>query len=154
MFLWPQFPLTCRYSTYYGMFHFCVADSERDWRKGSKQYRFLEKCLASVDRWKQPWLIFVAHHPLGYSSNDWFGEEGHLKSPWVGMTCRGFGKSTGLISLSMATSMPMKGHAPFTKYGWSNLIWRFLRLSMETNLRALDLWNSWAWVWHGNTRDF
>ncbi|XP_030935935.1 probable inactive purple acid phosphatase 27 [Quercus lobata] len=65
----------------YGMFRFCVADSEHDWRKGSEQYRFLEKCLASVDRRKQPWLIFVAHRPLGYSSNDWFGEEGSFEEP-------------------------------------------------------------------------
>ncbi|XP_030937446.1 probable inactive purple acid phosphatase 27 [Quercus lobata] len=69
------------YSTDYGMFHFCVADSEHDWRKGSEQYRFLEQCLASVDRRKQPWLIFVAHRPLGYSSNDWFGEEGSFEEP-------------------------------------------------------------------------
>ena len=63
------------------MFHFCVADSEHDWRKGSEQYRILEQCLASVDRRKQPWLIFVAHRPLGYSSNDWFGEEGSFEEP-------------------------------------------------------------------------
>ncbi|KAK8690832.1 hypothetical protein V6N13_074358 [Hibiscus sabdariffa] len=66
------------YSTDYGMFHFCIADSEHDWREGSQQYKFIEKCLASVDRRKQPWLIFVAHRVLGYSSSYWkdgsFGE--------------------------------------------------------------------------------
>lgn len=63
---------SCRYSTDYGMFRFCVADSEHDWREGSEQYEFIEKCLASVDRRKQPWLIFMAHRVLGYSSNSWY----------------------------------------------------------------------------------
>ncbi|KAL5543914.1 hypothetical protein UlMin_007698, partial [Ulmus minor] len=27
------------YSTDYGMFHFCIADSEHDWREGSEQYK-------------------------------------------------------------------------------------------------------------------
>jgi hypothetical protein len=61
----------CRYSTDYGMFHFCIADSEHDWREGSEQYKFIEKCLASADRKKQPWLIFAAHRVLGYSSSYW-----------------------------------------------------------------------------------
>nr|POE75869.1 putative inactive purple acid phosphatase 27 [Quercus suber] len=69
------------YSTDYGMFHFCIADTEHDWREGSEQYKFIEKCLASVDRRKQPWLIFAAHRPLGYSSNDWFGQEGSFSEP-------------------------------------------------------------------------
>lgn len=60
------------------MFHFCIADSEHDWREGSEQYKFIENCLASADRQKQPWLIFVAHRVLGYSSSYWkdgsFGE--------------------------------------------------------------------------------
>ncbi|KAE8123904.1 hypothetical protein FH972_018823 [Carpinus fangiana] len=49
------------YSTDYGMFRFCVADSEHDWREGSEQYKFIENCLATADRQKQPWLIFIAH---------------------------------------------------------------------------------------------
>lgn len=60
------------------MFRFCVADSEHDWREGTEQYKFIEKCFASVDRQKQPWLIFVAHRVLGYTSSYWqhadFGE--------------------------------------------------------------------------------
>lgn len=59
------------YSTDYGMFHFCIADSEHDWREGSEQYKFIEKCFASADRKKQPWLIFAAHRVLGYSSSYW-----------------------------------------------------------------------------------
>ncbi|KAH6802535.1 purple acid phosphatase 27 [Perilla frutescens var. frutescens] len=69
------------YSTDYGMFHFCVADSEHDWREGSEQYKFIEKCLASADRQKQPWLIFIAHRVLGYSSNDWYGLQGSFEEP-------------------------------------------------------------------------
>ncbi|KAI3785862.1 hypothetical protein L1987_44988 [Smallanthus sonchifolius] len=69
------------YSTDYGMFHFCIADSEHDWREGSEQYTWIEKCLASVDRQKQPWLIFSAHRVLGYSSNDWLANEGAFEEP-------------------------------------------------------------------------
>ncbi|KAG9143448.1 hypothetical protein Leryth_025138, partial [Lithospermum erythrorhizon] len=69
------------YSTDYGMFHFCIADSEHDWREGSEQYRFIEKCLASVDRKTQPWLIFAAHRVLGYSSEKYYGLEGSFEEP-------------------------------------------------------------------------
>ncbi|XP_042496060.1 probable inactive purple acid phosphatase 27 [Macadamia integrifolia] len=69
------------YSVDYGMFHFCIADTEHDWREGSEQYKFIEKCLASVDRKKQPWLIFAAHRVLGYSSNYWYGVEGSFEEP-------------------------------------------------------------------------
>ena len=71
----------CRYSTDYGMFHFCIADSEHDWRQGTEQYKFIEHCLASADRRKQPWLIFAAHRVLGYSSNAYFAEEGSFEEP-------------------------------------------------------------------------
>ncbi|KAB1217429.1 putative inactive purple acid phosphatase 27 [Morella rubra] len=69
------------YATDYGMFHFCIADSEHDWREGTEQYRFIEQCLASADRQKQPWLIFAAHRVLGYSSNTWYAEEGSFEEP-------------------------------------------------------------------------
>ncbi|KAE9597454.1 putative phosphodiesterase I [Lupinus albus] len=58
----------CRYVSDCGMFCFCVADSEYDLREGSEQYQFMENCLATIDRKKQRWLIFSAHHVLGYSS--------------------------------------------------------------------------------------
>ena len=79
--IFPTFLCFCRYSTDYGMFHFCIADSEHDWREGTEQYKFIEHCLASVDRRKQPWLIFAAHRVLGYSSNDWYAEEGAFEEP-------------------------------------------------------------------------
>ncbi|PON77307.1 Acid phosphatase [Parasponia andersonii] len=69
------------YSADYGMFKFCVAESEHDWRAGLEQYKWIEKCLASADRRKQPWLIFMAHRVLGYPSNSWYGQEGSFAEP-------------------------------------------------------------------------
>ncbi|XP_031130000.1 nucleotide pyrophosphatase/phosphodiesterase-like [Ipomoea triloba] len=69
------------YQTEYGLFHFCIADTEHDWRIGSEQYKFIEKCLASANRHKTPWLIFAAHRVLGYSSNDWYAKEGSFEEP-------------------------------------------------------------------------
>ncbi|GER43805.1 purple acid phosphatase 27 [Striga asiatica] len=73
--------MIARYSTDYGMFRFCIADTEHDWREGSKQYKFIEHCLASVDRQKQPWLIFMAHRVLGYSSDETYANEGSFAEP-------------------------------------------------------------------------
>ncbi|EPS73863.1 hypothetical protein M569_00891, partial [Genlisea aurea] len=69
------------YSTDYGLFRFCIANSELDWREGTEQYRFIERCLASADRQKQPWLIFAAHRVLGYSSDYYYGLEGSFEEP-------------------------------------------------------------------------
>ncbi|PQP92659.1 putative inactive purple acid phosphatase 1 [Prunus yedoensis var. nudiflora] len=69
------------YSTDYGMFRFCIADTEHDWREGTEQYKFIENCLASVDRQKQPWLIFLAHRVLGYSSASFYVAEGSFEEP-------------------------------------------------------------------------
>jgi len=69
------------YSTDYGMFRFCVANTELDWRPGTEQYRFIEHCLSSVDRQKQPWLIFLAHRVLGYSSATFYADEGTTEEP-------------------------------------------------------------------------
>lgn len=74
-------PCFDRYATDYGMFRFCVADTEHDWREGTEQYNFIEHCLASVDRQKQPWLIFLAHRVLGYSSATWYADEGTFAEP-------------------------------------------------------------------------
>ncbi|CAL5013696.1 unnamed protein product [Urochloa decumbens] len=69
------------YKVDYGMFRFCIADSEHDWRVGTPQYKFIEECLSTVDRKHQPWLIFAAHRVLGYSSNDWYAMEGSFEEP-------------------------------------------------------------------------
>lgn len=63
------------------MFHFCIADSEHDWREGSEQYEWIEKCFASVDRQRQPWLIFAANRVLGYSSSSPYALEGSFEEP-------------------------------------------------------------------------
>jgi hypothetical protein len=70
-----------RYLTDYGMFRFCIADSEHDWREGTEQYKFIENCFATVDRKKQPWLIFMAHRVLGYSSGYFYGIDGTFAEP-------------------------------------------------------------------------
>ncbi|XP_062232238.1 nucleotide pyrophosphatase/phosphodiesterase-like [Phragmites australis] len=69
------------YKVDYGMFRFCIADSEHDWREGTAQYKFIEHCLSTVDRKHQPWLIFAAHRVLGYSSNSWYAMEGSFEEP-------------------------------------------------------------------------
>ncbi|XP_054820167.1 probable inactive purple acid phosphatase 27 [Prosopis cineraria] len=69
------------YATDYGMFRFCIADTEHDWREGSEQYKFIEHCLATADRQKQPWLIFAAHRVLGYSSDYYYALEGSFEEP-------------------------------------------------------------------------
>lgn len=71
----------CRHEVDYGMFHFCVADTEADWREGTEQYKFLEECFAKVDRQRQPWLIFLAHRVLGYSSGIFYSQEGVFAEP-------------------------------------------------------------------------
>ncbi len=75
LFLWT------RYSADYGMFHFCVAASEEDWREGTEQWNFLDQCLGSVDRSKQPWLIFLAHRVLGYSTGSEYQVIGSFGEP-------------------------------------------------------------------------
>ncbi|RLN32938.1 putative inactive purple acid phosphatase 27 [Panicum miliaceum] len=69
------------YAADHGMFRFCVGDTEHDWRPGSEQHAFLERCFASADRKHQPWLVFAAHRPLGYSSNDFYAAEGSFAEP-------------------------------------------------------------------------
>jgi hypothetical protein len=63
------------------MFRFCIAHTEEDWRPGTEQYKFIEQCLSSVDRQKQPWLIFLAHRVLGYSSCAYYESEGTFEEP-------------------------------------------------------------------------
>ncbi|CAK7336708.1 unnamed protein product [Dovyalis caffra] len=100
------------YSTDYGMLHFCIADGEQDRRKGSEQYAFIEKCLASVDKQKQPRLIFAAHLVPGV----------HGK----GKFCRDFGRNTRCTFHLMDTPTTMKGHALFT--------WLFLLCKLDRML--------------------
>ncbi|PWA46378.1 inactive purple acid phosphatase-like protein [Artemisia annua] len=93
--------MVARYLTNYVMFHFCIADSEHDWREGSDQYKWIEKYLASVDKNKQPWQIFAAHRVLRYSSNSWYAQEGSFEDPWEENIYRSYGRNIKWISRSM-----------------------------------------------------
>jgi acid phosphatase type 7 len=68
------------------MFRFCVANTKLDWRPATEQYRFIKHFLSSVDRQKQPWLIFLAHRVLGYSSATFYADEGTTEEP-MGREC-------------------------------------------------------------------
>jgi hypothetical protein len=57
-----------RYAANWGAFKFCIGNSEIDWTIGSEQHKFLEHCLSSTDRSKQPWLVLLMHRVVGYSS--------------------------------------------------------------------------------------
>ncbi|CAN6444135.1 unnamed protein product [Victoria cruziana] len=47
--------------------HFTVISTEHSWIQGSEQYKWIEKDLASVNRTRTPWLLFMGHRPM-YSS--------------------------------------------------------------------------------------
>ncbi|KAK4253781.1 hypothetical protein QN277_010413 [Acacia crassicarpa] len=55
------------YSIEQGSVHFTVISTEHDWTENSEQYQWIQKDMASVDRQKTPWLIFMGHRPM-YSS--------------------------------------------------------------------------------------
>ncbi|KAL9662943.1 hypothetical protein QQ045_027778 [Rhodiola kirilowii] len=55
------------YSIEQGPVHFTVISTEHDWTEDSEQYAWIKSDLASVDRSKTPWLIFMGHRPM-YSS--------------------------------------------------------------------------------------
>ncbi|KAB1217440.1 putative inactive purple acid phosphatase 1 [Morella rubra] len=103
------------YSTDFGMFHFCIADGEHDWREGSEQYRFIEHCLASADRQKQPWLIFAAHRVLGYSSDYFYGLEGSFAEPMGRESLQKLWQKYKVDLAFMAMSITMKGRVPYTR---------------------------------------
>ncbi|KAM7265438.1 hypothetical protein ACFE04_003121 [Oxalis oulophora] len=55
------------YSIEQGPVHFTVISTEHDWSPNSEQYAWMQKDMASVDRSKTPWLVFMGHRPM-YSS--------------------------------------------------------------------------------------
>uniref|UniRef100_A0A2N9EWH6 Purple acid phosphatase n=2 Tax=Fagus sylvatica TaxID=28930 RepID=A0A2N9EWH6_FAGSY len=55
------------YSIEQASVHFIVISTEHDWSENSEQYAWMKKDMASVDRSKTPWLIFMGHRPM-YSS--------------------------------------------------------------------------------------
>ncbi|XP_062173748.1 probable inactive purple acid phosphatase 27 [Alnus glutinosa] len=60
------------YSIEQASVHFTVISTEHDWSQNSEQYEWMKKDMASVDRSKTPWLIFMGHRPMYSSSDDAF----------------------------------------------------------------------------------
>ncbi|XP_040364859.1 probable inactive purple acid phosphatase 27 [Rosa chinensis] len=52
------------YSIEQGSVHITMISTEHDWTKNSEQYQWMKKDMASVDRSKTPWLIFMGHRPM------------------------------------------------------------------------------------------
>ncbi|KAK1360460.1 Purple acid phosphatase [Heracleum sosnowskyi] len=57
------------YSIEQGSVHFTVISTEHEWSESSEQYAWMKMDMASVDRTRTPWLIFMGHRPM-YSSSD------------------------------------------------------------------------------------
>ncbi|GKU92222.1 hypothetical protein SLEP1_g5981 [Rubroshorea leprosula] len=57
------------YSIEQGSIHFTIMSTEHDWSENSEQYGWMESDMASVDRSRTPWLIFMGHRPM-YTSTD------------------------------------------------------------------------------------
>eukprot|EP01138_Halocafeteria_seosinensis_P005643 gb/GECG01005769.1/.p1 GENE.gb/GECG01005769.1/~~gb/GECG01005769.1/.p1 ORF type:complete len:624 (+),score=34.21 gb/GECG01005769.1/:1-1872(+) len=60
------------YSFDWGPIHYLVMSTETDFMPGSSQYKWIVNDLASVNRTKQPWLVFMGHRPMYTSSNHSF----------------------------------------------------------------------------------
>ncbi|KAL5543670.1 hypothetical protein UlMin_007454 [Ulmus minor] len=56
------------YSIEQGSVHFTIISTEHQWAKNSEQYKWMQKDMASVDRSRTPWLIFMGHRPMYTSS--------------------------------------------------------------------------------------
>ncbi|CAM8966775.1 unnamed protein product [Rhodiola kirilowii] len=52
------------YSIEQGPVHFTVISTEHDWTQNSEQYNWIKSNLASVDRSRTPWLVFMGHRPM------------------------------------------------------------------------------------------
>lgn len=59
------------YSIEQGSVHFTVISTEHAWSENSEQYVWMQKDMASVNRQKTPWLIFMGHRPM-YTTNHGF----------------------------------------------------------------------------------
>ncbi|XP_008231438.1 PREDICTED: probable inactive purple acid phosphatase 27 [Prunus mume] len=57
------------YSIEQASVHITVISTEHDWSQNSEQYQWMRRDMASVDRSKTPWLIFMGHRPM-YTSAD------------------------------------------------------------------------------------
>ncbi|KAK9283452.1 hypothetical protein L1049_011696 [Liquidambar formosana] len=66
------------YSIEQASVHFTVMSTEHDWTENSKQYEWMKKDMASVDRSKTPWLIFTGHRPMYSSAGGLLGVDDHF----------------------------------------------------------------------------
>jgi len=64
------------YSFDNGGVHVIQMSSEHNWRRGSKQYKWIEDDLKRVDRSKTPWVVLTAHRMM-YTTQ--LGEDADLK---------------------------------------------------------------------------
>lgn len=64
------------YSFDNGGVHVIQMSSEHNWRRGSKQYKWIENDLKRVDRSKTPWVVLTAHRMM-YTTQ--LGEDADLK---------------------------------------------------------------------------
>eukprot|EP01117_Protostelium_nocturnum_P019934 TRINITY_DN8769_c0_g1_i2.p1 TRINITY_DN8769_c0_g1~~TRINITY_DN8769_c0_g1_i2.p1 ORF type:complete len:565 (+),score=96.74 TRINITY_DN8769_c0_g1_i2:238-1932(+) len=63
-FLMPIEQSTHWYSFNYGPVHIIAFSTEHNFTVGSKQYKWMVKDLASVDRKVTPWLVVAGHRPM------------------------------------------------------------------------------------------
>lgn len=52
------------------MVHFIMISTEHDLSPGTRQYKWLEQDLKSIDRSKTPWVIIGGHRPMYTSEID------------------------------------------------------------------------------------
>ncbi|XP_030449227.1 probable inactive purple acid phosphatase 27 [Syzygium oleosum] len=62
------------YSIEQASVHFTVISTEHDWSENSEQYQWMKGDMASVNRSKTPWLVFMGHRPL-YTSGTGLGAD-------------------------------------------------------------------------------
>ncbi|KAL3719135.1 hypothetical protein ACJRO7_004135 [Eucalyptus globulus] len=62
------------YSIEQASVHFTVISTEHDWSENSEQYQWMKGDMASVDRSKTPWLVFMGHRPM-YTSGHGLGAD-------------------------------------------------------------------------------
>ncbi|KAI4372849.1 hypothetical protein MLD38_011033 [Melastoma candidum] len=61
-----------------GSIHFTVISTEHDWTENSEQYKWMKSDMASINRSRTPWLIFMGHRPMYTSSPGIFNVDDHF----------------------------------------------------------------------------
>lgn len=86
------------YSIEQGSVHFTVISTEHDWSENSDQYAWMRKDMASVNRQKTPWLIFMGHRPM------------YTSSPGLFSTDNSFNKAVEPLLLENKVDLVLFGH--------------------------------------------